>query len=247
MKFRKTNLGFYFFVNNREVAGALINQTCDNVILLEDLKEDDIKHFLETGYGGFFLIYKDGTNEYRDLFKRLQKECQAEMSYMSNEGILDDEYDGIYDFKTFINYLNKLDTIQWLKDKADREGTAVHIDYEGLCGNCHKPLWKDDKYCRHCGTKRGEGDFRPFTNPVYCVYGPLMVSKFKCPKCNYEWKDSRLGGYWEQCCPNCGEKNIKPTVMADLWNYAFEHQDEDIYSEETINKILNEAEKNEEN
>ena len=44
--------------------------------------------------------------------------------------------------------------------KYDEEEWST--DYSGRCGNCHERLGKNDKYCRYCGTKRGEGKFRPY-------------------------------------------------------------------------------------
>ena len=54
-------------------------------------------------------------------------------------------------------------------------------DYTGKCGNCHKMLGSEDKYCRYCGTKRGEGKFESEQNMIQCVYGPMpgkRVRKF---------------------------------------------------------------------
>ncbi len=45
-------------------------------------------------------------------------------------------------------------------------------DYTGICCNCHAPLNELDKYCRRCGTRRGESRFDPYQNISPCLYGP---------------------------------------------------------------------------
>lgn len=78
-------------------------------------------------------------------------------------------------------------------------------DYTGRCGNCHKNLGEKDKYCRYCGTPRGEGKFEPFRNEVYCVYAPPMTTRHKCKECGYSWTVKTLGKDNAKFCPKCGE------------------------------------------
>ncbi len=67
------------------------------------------------------------------------------------------------------------------------------------CGNCQAILEPDDKYCRNCGTKRGEGKFSEYRNPLKVIYGPIRV--FRCRECSFQWQ-SMIG----KCCPKCGGK-----------------------------------------
>lgn len=85
-------------------------------------------------------------------------------------------------------------------------------NYEGKCGNCHKSLDADHKYCRFCGTKRGEGKFEPYQNLIQCIYGPMPIRrKRKCTKCEKTWETfSMLDN--EHFCPDCGS----PTTVEDL-------------------------------
>lgn len=76
-------------------------------------------------------------------------------------------------------------------------------DYTGRCGNCTKHMGEEDKYCRYCGTPRGEGKFLPYRNDVYCVYGPPITSMFQCPSCGFSWKVSTLGYDNAKYCPKC--------------------------------------------
>lgn len=50
----------------------------------------------------------------------------------------------------------------------------LHRRYDGYCGNCHRRIGENDKYCRRCGTKKGEGAFDPFYNEIQIVYGSPM-------------------------------------------------------------------------
>lgn len=82
----------------------------------------------------------------------------------------------------------------------------LSTDYEGRCGNCHEELGGKDKYCRYCGTKRGEGKFEPYKNVSYCIYGPAPKLRFhSCKNCGYEWKTQMMVDD-EKYCPKCGEE-----------------------------------------
>ena len=83
-------------------------------------------------------------------------------------------------------------------------------DYSDRCGNCHEYFDKKDKYCKNCGTKRGEGKFEAFKNEMYCVYGPPIKKKYRCSNCDHMWITCHLGGMdSSNYCPQCGEKQVK--------------------------------------
>lgn len=76
-------------------------------------------------------------------------------------------------------------------------------NYEGRCGNCHSFLGESDKYCRYCGSRRGEGAFEPYKNflECECVYGPPATYKLvQCATCQKVWEVSSAKYY----CPDCG-------------------------------------------
>lgn len=84
-------------------------------------------------------------------------------------------------------------------------------DFTNRCGNCYAHLDEEDKYCRECGTKRGEGHFYPARNffTGAGLYGPPMVLKYTCMDCNNKWSDSSIGPIIiSKFCPKCGSKNI---------------------------------------
>ena len=65
----------------------------------------------------------------------------------------------------------------------------LSTDYRGRCGNCHELFDNDEeKYCKYCGTKRGEGEFKPYDNQIYCIYGPMPEKRTReCVKCGNQW------------------------------------------------------------
>lgn len=77
-------------------------------------------------------------------------------------------------------------------------------DYKDKCGNCHKTLSEGDQYCRHCGTRRGEGKFEPYQNLMQCIYGPMPKKRSHfCPSCNTTWERELMIDD-EEFCPHCG-------------------------------------------
>lgn len=79
-------------------------------------------------------------------------------------------------------------------------------DYKGKCGNCHNSFHEDEKYCRYCGTKRGEGKFEPYkiNMDFQCIYGPMPVKRTRqCKKCGYSWETNLMVDD-EKFCPQCG-------------------------------------------
>ena len=87
-------------------------------------------------------------------------------------------------------------------------GTVYCTYYDGKCGNCHGDLDDDAKYCMYCGTKRGDGDFRPYSNVMSMVgvYGSPMISRYRCPKCNRVWYANSFGENRNGYCKECGSQ-----------------------------------------
>lgn len=85
-------------------------------------------------------------------------------------------------------------------------------DYTNRCGNCHKSLDENEKYCRYCGTKRGEGAFQPYQNIMQCIYGPMPQKRVhKCTACDHWWQTMLMIDN-EKFCPECGSR-------ADVYEY----------------------------
>lgn len=81
-------------------------------------------------------------------------------------------------------------------------------DPETQCGNCHAFFKPGDRYCRYCGTKKGEGAYEPYPSLVHCqvVYGPMPdIRRYVCGKCGYSWEAFQMNGD-KLYCPKCGNK-----------------------------------------
>lgn len=90
------------------------------------------------------------------------------------------------------------------KRDNSRDKSDLSKDYTNRCGNCHKYMDPEDRYCGNCGTKRGEGAFAPYRNEISCVYGPPFECRYRCSHCGNEWTESSIGGPGYKFCPNCG-------------------------------------------
>lgn len=120
-------------------------------------------------------------------------------------------------------------------------------DYTDRCRNCHEYLDRKDKYCKNCGTKRGEGRFQAFRNEMYCVYGPPIKKKYGCSSCNFMWITCDLGGLdSSNYCPQCGKKQVKllNETILDHCDYIgmedpYDPKDPPIlFTEEQVRKLL---------
>ena len=119
------------------------------------------------------------------------------------------------------------EALDFFPDVVDLEGDLIHdgvakeVGYdEDQCGNCQAWLRPGDRYCRNCGTERGKGLFLPYLNPSYCVYGPPIKKKHKCPECGHIWIGIELGGDNCQYCPMCGKAPTKVIEQKGGWgNY----------------------------
>ena len=81
--------------------------------------------------------------------------------------------------------------------------TEMETDYKNRCGNCHEKMGLFDKFCRYCGTPRGEGAFEPYENYVDTVYAPPMKTRHTCLNCGYKWIVKDLGEDEARFCPKC--------------------------------------------
>ncbi|SEM18252.1 Zinc ribbon domain-containing protein [Butyrivibrio sp. ob235] len=84
------------------------------------------------------------------------------------------------------------------------DGLISTTDYENRCGNCHSVLDPEDKYCKYCGTKRGEGAFKPYRNVSYGLYGPCGTYFYKCHNCGKIFEYWTIGSSDVKNCPSCG-------------------------------------------
>lgn len=127
-------------------------------------------------------------------------------------------------------------------------------DYTNRCGNCHAEMGPKDKYCKYCGTKRGEGLFLPYVNHMYAVYGPPITKEYSCKRCKHKWITVALGGGEDsKYCPECGKKNIRQNGISVRSFFETiglipddEELDQQLLSEKQVHILLSERTEDEE-
>lgn len=89
------------------------------------------------------------------------------------------------------------------------EGIWFKPNPETQCGNCGNKLEPDDRYCRMCGAKRGEGKYEPCLETLDALYiiqpdgeNPLPALH-SCTKCGYCWTVCQRNDR-QKYCPMCG-------------------------------------------
>lgn len=125
------------------------------------------------------------------------------------------EADQVFELKCF--YCDGVLAVQ-------REGTRIMIPYarcphcgepitikvtpdpQTQCGNCHEYFQPEDRYCRFCGTKRGEGAYDPYPEifDMEEIYGPMPTKTIHvCKQCGYIWNTCLMVDR-ARYCPKCG-------------------------------------------
>lgn len=217
MKFtpKKTAKGFCLMVDSLPLYRKALELGHTDVFLFEgdELTEEIIKALRESENNLAFVYF--ASEEESDTPRRLLQQLQScELDRFGVKTLCCNLLDFIFFFQrdsaTLEDALPLFPTVEELDNMMIREGLAKVVDYGGdRCGNCHETLDPDDKYCRYCGTERGKGEFLPFYNPVYCVYGPPIDITYRCSKCGHSWVSSTLGGDDAKYCPQCGTKSVK--------------------------------------
>lgn len=72
------------------------------------------------------------------------------------------------------------------------------------CANCQASLSKNALYCDTCGTKRGEGKFKPHRNRPSIIYGPPIRITHHCSSCGNTWQKFGMNIKPASSCPKCG-------------------------------------------
>ena len=122
-------------------------------------------------------------------------------------------------------------------------------DKGNKCANCHAILPKNALYCDACGTKRGDGKFKPQRNRPRAIYGPPIRITHHCSSCGYIWQKSGMKIKNSSRCPKCGASFVdyltdKPKPKGKVVGCYFE-KNEPIQkiSEAEVEKLLDLREK----
>lgn len=88
--------------------------------------------------------------------------------------------------------------------RCGKENRGWVVPDENQCGNCNAYLKEGDSYCRICGTRRGDGEYKPYQNIMQTIYGPMPVRREHiCPVCGFKW-DNCVMIDEDKYCPKCG-------------------------------------------
>ena len=88
--------------------------------------------------------------------------------------------------------------------KCGQKNDSWHIPGKNQCGNCHAYLHDGAKYCTICGTKAGEGAYKPYQEMMQCIYGPMPLERTHvCENCGYSWTTCLMIDN-QKYCPQCG-------------------------------------------
>ena len=115
------------------------------------------------------------------------------------------------------HYLNMLENVDLCKDiinnfrEIDPNGFVEEVgcykNYANItCGNCGGTLQEKDKYCRFCGTRKGEGTYQADPTFLNMLYGPPVKKRYRCEKCNCTYNILAAGRQKPDYCPECGTK-----------------------------------------
>ena len=118
-------------------------------------------------------------------------------------------------------------------------------DEGNKCANCHATLPQNALYCDTCGTKRGEGKFKPHRNRPSIIYGPPIRITHHCSSCGYIWQKYGMKIKESSCCPKCGASFVdfltdKPNRKGYVVGSYFEKNEPvQKISETEVEKLLN--------
>ena len=253
IKLQQTDDEYYILVN----CGALYRQARKlkfrNAVLLKgELTDEDIDAMKKSDKVFVLAVYSDDKAYGGEIESRI---AHAGITTVPWAFLIDEEDSDMYEkAKSLEDAVNSFPNRTAVESVLVSDGYIHDTDYANRCGNCSSKMAPEDNYCRYCGTKRGEGAFEPFFNPVYCVYGPPITTKYSCKKCGHKWITSALGG-GEECrfCPLCGknETEIIRRDIKDFWDVIGLIPDEgnpklQLLSEKQIVQILSERDEEDE-
>lgn len=117
------------------------------------------------------------------------------------------------------------------------------------CANCHASFPKNALYCETCGTKKGDGKFKPHRNRPRFIYGPPIRITHHCSSCGNTWQKYGMNIKQSSSCPKCGASFVdfltnKPNRKGDIvGSYFAKNEPVQKISETEVEKLLKLREK----
>lgn len=210
MKAEKSKQIYCLFVNSKEMYQVAKAKGHENVILCteDSLPFEDLIAIKDSGLIALMYSNEDKIHQshhYAQLSDQLRTLGVSVVLYNGIAESLDEAEEEIPDVRRAKNIMIS-------------RGYMLQTDYTDRCGNCHEYMSKEDKFCKYCGTRRGEGKFRPFENRISLLYGPPMKVKYTCQSCGHSWTYRATGNPKKsKYCPACRAKKIKAGETRVAW------------------------------
>lgn len=208
MLIEKKEKGYYIIVNCEELLRVAEAKGHKNVILCTEdcLPLEDLKAIKDSGKSVLIYAFYDEKYKYSDLseLKARLSELDVRVMYWGPIGETMDEFVALFP------------DVRRVEQDLISRGEMLDTDYTNRCGNCHAHMDEKDKFCKFCGTRKGEGKFLPYENEAYAVYGPPVKIKYTCKSCGHSWMYGGLGSLREsKYCPMCRTQKIQ---MNESWD-----------------------------
>lgn len=205
---------YIVFVNHEEFIKAAYDQGYEYVVFYDDgiIPKKVVYELKKFNKAALLIYYVDKNDELPFHFEgdSFLEKCD----FMDLSGMKIKKGKARETIDSFESAVRLFPSVDMIEKRLAEYGLIKSTDYTNRCGNCHAKLKRGDKFCRYCGTPRGEGLFEPYENELCTVYGPPILTKHECLSCGYKWQANDLGGDNARYCPKCrGELESEDYVI----------------------------------
>ena len=254
IEIKPTEKDYIMLVNKKEFYDKALEMGYDEPILFyRELDDEDYINIKKTGKNVALFTFAENEDEQKiiaNICNRLKEMKSDGITYFSRRFVglewQEEYYDTDGENLEFI--LKAFPKVEEYEQKLMDNEVVYCRNYKNRCGNCQAYLAKKYKYCIECGTEKGKGEFKPYRNGSYCVYGPPVKMKFNCTACGSLWITDGLGGTMSFYCPECGKKKVNTleSKVLNFFDYIFSENPFGIddtpkmFSDDEVIRILNE-------
>ena len=187
----------------------------NNAILVEKpVSRDDIQALKDSGKFVVIAFYVNDSDESKAIRNILK---ESEIGCRDWDIVTDWSSDSLDEKTTIEDSVRLFPTKETVDRRMIADGIILDTDYTDRCGNCSSEMRPTEKYCARCGAKRGSGEFKPFRNPAYVLYGSTTATKYKCSKCGNTWVTDTTFHRNAYFCPECGGERIRNIESKDFY------------------------------
>lgn len=187
----------------------------NNAILVE--KEPDKSDYRALKAAGKCVVIAFHVNSIDDTDRLRNNLKKREIKYKYWDIITDWSADSLDETATLADSVRLFPTKETVDRRLIADGVIHDTDYSNRCGNCSSTMRPTDKYCARCGAKRGSGEFKPFRNPAYVLYGSTTATKYTCSSCGKTWVTDTTFNKNAHFCPECGGRRIRDIESRDFF------------------------------